>query len=213
MTRGWLDDSKRIYDLLQPGKNRSLEPLTPPLPPIILSVQNNTLVPRIPGGTFVSSFQVSPPPLSTAQFYQNIDLYSVADIKTVSDAAVLLKDAVFTKWSLDYAVNVLNTVGEEEALNHHMDHPHSIASQPVYDTLDTSTNQVVAYIYSTVAWNNYLNNLLPDGVNGINVVFYNSCNQTVTYQLNGHEVRYGTTFPFFGVSPFFSFFCLTNKRY
>jgi hypothetical protein len=34
-TRGWLDESKFLYYLLQPGQNRSSEPKNPPLPSVV----------------------------------------------------------------------------------------------------------------------------------------------------------------------------------
>jgi hypothetical protein len=193
-THGWLDESKRLYDFLEPGKNRSLEPPAPQLPPIVFTLTNGTAAPREPGGIFVPRFLVSPPPILTAKPYANLDLYVIADLKSVSDAAVQLKDAVFSRYNVVYTRGVQNIIGDEETKNGHQNHPHSVSAQPVYDTLDPSTKKVVAYVFSTFAWNYYLNYLLPDGVNGIHVVFYNSCNQTVTYQLNGNKVRDCTCF-------------------
>lgn len=100
-------------------------------------------------------------------------------------------DAVFSAFS-DVLVSLTDQlVGEEEHQTSHATdrflHPHSVAAQPVYRGLGTDTDDVVAYIYSTVSWDKYLLKLLPEEVKGIFVVLRNSCGQSVTYELNGAE--------------------------
>jgi hypothetical protein len=191
-TRDWYDESKFIYDILEPGKNRSLEAKTRALPNVVWSYSNNhSLVERDGRGNFVPSFHISPPPIYNVNvIYENIDLFSDANYKNISLAAVKLKDAVFSRFDPFYAQYVSSVVGnvKNETEQEFMDHPRSVAAQPVYNKLDASTQKIVGYLYSIVSWEYYLRDLLPKGVNGVYVVLRNSCNQSSTYQLNGNEV-------------------------
>jgi hypothetical protein len=204
-TRGWLDESKRIYDTLQPGQNRSMEAKTPELPEIVWAIndQDGSLVKRSGRGNFVPTLHISPPPLNNGEIYQNVDLFSDPNYKAVSLAAVKLKDAVFSQFSQSYAIDIDQIVGAPQHQKLHdsyhpidktdrLRHPHSIAAQPVYNKLEASTNKIVGYLYSIIAWDFFLVNLLPEGVTGVYVILRNSCNQTVTYQLDGNEVSTNT---------------------
>mmetsp|Transcript_31229 Transcript_31229/g.73559 ORF Transcript_31229/g.73559 Transcript_31229/m.73559 type:complete len:1201 (+) Transcript_31229:149-3751(+) len=66
----------------------------------------------------------------------------------------------------------------------------------LYPILDTATGAITAYntdskvvgiIASSFFWRSYLENILPDGQNGLVVVFENNFTQTFTYQIDGHE--------------------------
>lgn len=173
---------------MQPGSNRSLEPKTPTLPEYVWSYNEqdkSILEPRSGRGNFVPSYQISPPPANIDEIFFNIDLFSDPNYKSISLAAVKLKDAVFSQFEPKYAEYVTKVTGVTSSS---VQHPRSIAAQPVYNKLDTSTQKIVGYLYSIVSWDYYLFNLLPFGVNGIYVVLRNSCNQAVTYQLFGNEV-------------------------
>jgi hypothetical protein len=190
-TRNWLDESKFIYDVLEPGKNRSLEPKAPPLPNAVWSYSEDdrSLVKRDGRGNFVPSFHISPPPFNSGEISENIDLFSDDNYKNISLAAVKLKDAVFSRFDPLYAEYVASIVGTN-VTSLQAEHPRSVAAQPVYNKLDASTKKIVGYLYSIVSWKYYLSDLLPKGVNGVYVVLRNSCNQSVTYRLNGNEVRF-----------------------
>ena len=133
-SRGWLDESKDIFDELQPGQNRSLEPPTPPLEDVLWQYDENlNLVPRTRNGLIVPSLHTSPPPVLTTQHYQNVDMFSDEACRLASLAAVQLKNSVFSKFDLRY-VNV--TAGIIGAENHELLHgsktaqyalPHSLA--------------------------------------------------------------------------------------
>jgi hypothetical protein len=200
-SRGWLDESKYILDQLEPGSNRASEPLTPPFEDIMWSIgEDGTLTKRKDRGIFAPSFMISPPPINNSSVFENIDLFSNMNYKSVTLAAVKLKDAVFSRFDKYFAETVDGILGEAQhetlhTANHdicrvgRLSHPHSIAAQPIYSSLSRET-KVVGYLFSVVAWENFLVNLLPDGVNGIFAVLRNSCDQTVTYELNGNEVRF-----------------------
>jgi len=47
---------------------------------------------------------------------------------------------------------------------------------------------MVGMLTSVIAFDNYLSNLLPDGIEGIHLVLTNNCNNSVTYELTGSRV-------------------------
>jgi hypothetical protein len=203
-TRGWLDQSKNLYDVLEPGHNRSMEPVAPELPDIIWSIDqqahDGSLVERTEDGNFAPILHTSPPPLNNGRVYQNIDIFSNPESKSVSLAAVKLRDAVFSRFNPFYAGvgdTIIGALGHQK--DHDADHPtfpsdrmlnpHSTAAQPVYNSLKSSSNEIVGYVFATISWDHFLIDVVPQGVNGINVILRNSCNQSVTYQLYGDEVN------------------------
>jgi hypothetical protein len=202
--RDWLDDSKFIFDQLEPGSDRASEPKATALADVIWSIgEDGSLAPRKGRGIFAPSFMISPPPINNGEIYENIDLFSNPNYKSVTLAAVKLKDAVFSRFDEHFAAGVDGILGEEQHEGLHdtihtvcrqsrLSHPHSIAAQPIYDSLSRET-KVVGYLFAVVAWDNFLVDLLPEGVDGVIAVVRNSCDQIVTYELNGNEVRYSFT--------------------
>ena len=57
-------------------------------------------------------------------------------------------------------------------------------------TLNRNNSKVVGIIAASFYWRSYLENILPNGENGLVVVFANACNQSFTYQINGHEAQW-----------------------
>jgi Adenylate and Guanylate cyclase catalytic domain len=53
-----------------------------------------------------------------------------------------------------------------------------------------SGHDMVAMLASSIYWRSFIRNILPDGSNGIHVVFSNPCTATFTYQINGPDVKY-----------------------
>jgi Adenylate and Guanylate cyclase catalytic domain len=51
-------------------------------------------------------------------------------------------------------------------------------------------NDLVAMLASSIYWRSFIRNILPEGSNGIHVVFSNPCTATFTYQINGPSVQY-----------------------
>ena len=78
------------------------------------------------------------------------------------------------------------------------------ASEPIiqvlYPILNTAPNggtthiepnsTVVGILSSTIYWHSYLKNILPLGERGLVAVFANTCNQSFTYEINGHEAKW-----------------------
>mgnify|MGYP005847545603 CR=1 FL=1 len=194
-TRGWIDDSKRLYDTLEPGKNRSAEAPIPPLPLQLWKPTSDGGYEIDEGSSImVPSLHISPPPVeqeaSASPVYQNVNLWSDPDYKDVTLASLSLKDAVFSKFDESYALYSSKVTGE--AYDYIDVFPHSIAAQPVFEALQAPSSsrsglKVAGYIYSVIDWTVHLHNLLPEGVNGIIVVLRNSCDQSYTYELNGNQ--------------------------
>jgi class 3 adenylate cyclase len=70
------------------------------------------------------------------------------------------------------------------------DQPHSLVFRAVFRSLQDDTSGVVAAVTVPVALDVPLQKVLPETVNGINVVLRNSCNQSFTYLLNGPDASY-----------------------
>ena len=66
------------------------------------------------------------------------------------------------------------------------DRPHSWMFTPIFDKLEGGN--MVGMLSSVIAYDNYLSELLPDGVDGIMLVLRNSCGDAVTYELTGSKV-------------------------
>jgi hypothetical protein len=186
-TRGWYDQSRVMYDELEPGMNRSAEPLASALPTELWTEDGNgtRLIDEGVVPIAIPSLHISPPPPLTDKVRQNIDLWRDVRYKTVTLASLTLKDAVFSEFGDFYSYEELTNDEDRR-------HPHSIAAQPIFkNRLRIETNkkglQVVAYLYSIINWRKYLVNLLPHGVNGVMAVLRNSCDQKFTYRLDGNE--------------------------
>mmetsp|Transcript_22665 Transcript_22665/g.50613 ORF Transcript_22665/g.50613 Transcript_22665/m.50613 type:complete len:1177 (+) Transcript_22665:27-3557(+) len=54
-------------------------------------------------------------------------------------------------------------------------------------TIDEDNSTVVGMLASSFFWRSFLVNILPEGENGLVVVFENTYNQTFTYEINGHK--------------------------
>jgi hypothetical protein len=66
--------------------------------------------------------------------------------------------------------------------------PHGMTAMPVYNSLDPNNREVIGFIFALFSWDVFLYNLLPKGVNGMQVVFRNTCGQAATYSLCGPVV-------------------------
>ena len=76
---------------------------------------------------------------------------------------------------------VLSGIVKDDDRNAHI----SYLLQPIFDNLDHSSRKIVGFFKVEISWEFFLQNLLPDGTNGVHVVVWNSCDQGVTYELNG----------------------------
>lgn len=192
-SRHWLDDSKVIFDKLEPGMNRSSEPATPELAMTVWGINEDYMhVPWNETGLFAPILHTSPPPKADGHSYQNINLFSDPNFADVSLAAINLHDSVFSKFEASTegsAIMELAYIGQGKSIGDFGDllHPHSVIAQPVYPDFDElAEKDVVGFVYSVIDWDSYLSVLLPQGVNGIVAVLRNACNQSFTYEVDGH---------------------------
>jgi hypothetical protein len=97
-TRSWLDESRRIFDTLQPGYNRSIEPIILSLPSVMYDIdpltKNFVARSSISNSSNAPVLHVSPPPAVRGNEYvpyQNINMLSLPEMKNVADASVTLQ--------------------------------------------------------------------------------------------------------------------------
>ena len=156
-----------------------------------------------PPGTVTPFWQSSPPGFTTG--FVNYNRYADPAFRPMMDAVHETREGVFTAGLPLAFLSTSSHGGGAHILFHNQftynelnatsafDSPHSFLIEPVFDDLDGYKNpnaKVVAYIMSIVAWDHYLQNLLPEGVSGIYAVLKNSCDQSWTYKLDGRRVSF-----------------------
>ncbi|CAB9516338.1 Receptor-type guanylate cyclase gcy [Seminavis robusta] len=68
--------------------------------------------------------------------------------------------------------------------------PHSFTFSPVHRIAGDETSDIVAMFALATAWDVSMLNLLPSNVKGMITVISNTCNQTVTYRIDGADAWY-----------------------
>lgn len=68
--------------------------------------------------------------------------------------------------------------------------PHSFTFHPIHRTVGDLSSDIVAMFAVATAWDVSMLNLLPDNVKGMFAVLKNTCNQTVTYRIDGADANY-----------------------
>mmetsp|Transcript_3308 Transcript_3308/g.6855 ORF Transcript_3308/g.6855 Transcript_3308/m.6855 type:complete len:249 (-) Transcript_3308:42-788(-) len=68
--------------------------------------------------------------------------------------------------------------------------PHCFIYEPIYKTINDPKSETVGHTMAYIAWDKYIVDLLPEGVNNITVVLRNSCEQAFTYDLRGNSAYY-----------------------
>ena len=89
--------------------------------------------------------------------------------------------------------------------------PHGMTAYPVYNSLDPNNREVIGFIFGLFSWDAYLYDLLPKGVNGMQVVFSNTCGQSATYSLCGPVVSYhSVSFSLYYNRSSYFFYCIPS---
>ncbi|CAB9530660.1 Guanylate cyclase [Seminavis robusta] len=88
-----------------------------------------------------------------------------------------------------------NVPAEEHAKMHSngaegANNPHSFTFHPVHRVPGNQSSDIVAMFAVATAWDFSMQNLLPDNVKGMYCVLQNTCNQTVTYRIDGGNATY-----------------------
>jgi hypothetical protein len=83
-----------------------------------------------------------------------------------------------------------DVVDDWNATRDRYEHPHSMLMWPIFQQIGQITEDfdLVAILSSTIAWDQYMRDLLPDGIDGITCVLRNNCGEVFTYELNGTRV-------------------------
>ena len=66
----------------------------------------------------------------------------------------------------------------------------SFLLQPIFEDLGNFSSKIVGFLKVETSWDFFLQDMLPKGTEGVHVVVWNSCDQGVTYDLNGPLANY-----------------------
>ena len=111
-TKNWLEESKRTFDRLEPGLNRSLEQQRQYIPPTIYQFDNNGN--RLPWygddddgyeSSFNARLYTSPPPYMGDGIFQNENLESHYEFRSISGAATTLKGKKIKKIQASFVID------------------------------------------------------------------------------------------------------------
>jgi len=163
--------------------------------PAITQLTAEGIVPEIPRPSYAVYWSFSPPPANYALVNGNIR--SVPDYDQLFTATQALRNETVVSRVRPYATAVGVAFTEEQRNGMHSElppgeteHPHSFLMHPVFEKVRDPSSKIVAVLLIGSAWDATLKNLLPDGVNGIDAVIRNNCDQSFTYRINGADALY-----------------------
>lgn len=202
--QSWLQDSRKVAVLNPNGVFNASDYLPGSITPFIYDLVGTAPVPSVGHGPFLPAWQTSPPPFSPG--FVNFNTLDATFLPRVFQSMLAVREAVLSgvenfaglsstafkpedheeyhKQVVDYDKNETSTT---------YDHPHSLLMQPIFKTLHDHTSDVVGVLSGVVAWDRYLDDLLPEGINGLTCVLKNTCGQAYTYQLDGNRVSHRRT--------------------
>ena len=148
--------------------------------------------PSVGEGPFATLWHTSPPPHSLVYFLYNFA--SDPEYQTIFSLMEDVRDTLFgnTNFFLGTVVDFIVDSDRHQNL-HEMRHyeengatinavqPHGSLVQPVFRSLEQDAD-IVGYLMGIMAFDAYLIDLLPDGVDGIFVVVENTCGAVFTYR-------------------------------
>jgi len=124
----------------------------------------------------------------------NWNLYSTPDGVAIIDTLLALKTETLISEVRPYRVSQGIAFTEQQHAEFHdqvpgsaMEHPHSFYRVPVRARVNEPDSPVVAVISVGMGWDASMQDLLPEGVEGIMAVLKNDCNQSFTYEVNGDQ--------------------------
>lgn len=111
-------------------------------------------------------------------------LLTVLETKEVVIGTTLNSDGNDTEWIKGY-------LGE----NNGGDEPYTAFYYPIMNNSKVqvtiaNSSELVGVFAMTISWQHLIKNILPEGSNGVYVVFGNECNQTFTYKIYGPQSVY-----------------------
>ena len=139
-------------------------------------------------GPFAPLWQISPPTLSISSV--NYNLLHQKIVRDIFPALIEANDCVLGAATIDSGglpEAIFNSEHTLSDLTSH--HPHTIQLTPVSDKKDNKSS-IVGFILSMIDWDDIFIGVFPIGTNGILVVIRDTCNQSITYEVNNGEVCY-----------------------
>lgn len=199
----WIAYANETYEdwveeghMLNAGNLDRLNPVA--YQPIITRLTAEGLIPELPRPDYLVYWSFSPPPANYALVNGNVR--SVPDYDELYLAMLALRNQTVVSQVRPYAtaVGIAFTQEQHDAMHSDLplgetEHPHSFFMHPVYEELQDTTSNIVAVLTIGSAWDATLQDLLPEGVNGIDAVISNNCNQSFTYRINGPLAQYRGT--------------------
>lgn len=162
--QGWLEDSYQYY-----GVSGTPSPICP-----VISSSSTTCTPaeNRTDGIYVPAWQIAPPTGDNEKFinYDGLssESFSTSFYQMMDTKDVVVADAVSLKGEDGYPVSLLMT--------------------PIHKGVRRQS-PIVAVLVGVIPWNDFLENLLPEGEDGIIVVVSNE-RQAFTFEINGPTVDY-----------------------
>lgn len=158
-------------------------------PYIAQKLPNGSFVPDIERDYYFCRNHQSPPARKYAPTINN-NLLVNGVINDGFHAAMALNEHVFTTIK-----GFANLPPEEHAKMHSngaegANNPHSFTFQPIHEKPGDLQSRVVAMFAVATAWDFSMLNLLPANVKGMYCIVQNTCNQTVTYRVDGADATY-----------------------
>jgi hypothetical protein len=161
----------------------------------VSSVQNR------PGGPYFPVWMQTPAPFS-AQLI-NIDILSTGYVIVDLISAVMAIRKPLLTWVADLSSLASISLNFDDHERYHQSlvkyqssnttstfqNPHAPYIYPVYEDVHNPNSPMVAVLLGLLPFDRYLINLLPQGIEGIDAVLSNPCDQVFTYRLNGNSVR------------------------
>jgi class 3 adenylate cyclase len=144
-------------------------------------------------------WQTSPPPFNP--FLINFNIATLTTVRDNLKAMGTLRDSIFsTVVDVSFLSDASYSAEDHEAYHALFvtsegnetvaERPHTYLLTPVYERLGNKSSDVVGAFVSTVAFDRYLADLLPDRVRGIFAILKNTCGQEYSYELTGTQAVY-----------------------
>mmetsp|Transcript_5375 Transcript_5375/g.13548 ORF Transcript_5375/g.13548 Transcript_5375/m.13548 type:complete len:966 (+) Transcript_5375:122-3019(+) len=147
-------------------------------------------------------WQMSPPPFLSWPVV-NLDWLSDENEMQRQEAMTTLRHQVFMPVEdLSFMTGTAVNEADHEAFHARLvdwkrdestsayDHPHSFALGPVFEVVNDEQSDIVGQVTAVIAWDFYLVDLLPEGVDNITVTIRNTCNQSFSYLIGGRSAFY-----------------------
>ena len=136
-------------------------------------------------GIYAPVWQVAPTPANDPSMV-NFNIFSDPFFKKLCDEVVLYNATVLSP-PLD--VDFLFDYAFDQNEKHEKHLPHAYIAEPVWDTFE-GDHRIVGVLVGILAWENFLNNLIPKDISGVICVIENSCGASMTWELIGSHALY-----------------------